>query len=257
MDMITIYDGDPVERDNGQWIQTNLSQYEELWSRFIGHDGKGKPVADIGDLGDLTPDDRERFYQAHYSLLVTLLLLQKGKDKLQGNMGQVTDSESYISLQGDLTCFMAHVGRVRDMFKKMDGALGLDDTIWRRFDLFYSERSAYLHGPISSQLIEDGMLKIPNFGNEGPDGSVWTDESRWSDSNFLTFKFAEDFASDTLTSLLALCQGALADCLDRIKVLMKRNPPKLPAPATSSGSISLSATNTLSASFSATNQKTG
>lgn len=227
---ITLEDGDDIERDNADWIRQNMPEYEELWSRFIGHDGKGSPPKDIGDLGKITSQNRERFYQAHYSLLATMLALEESKTKLQENCGEVRDSKAYLAVQKEITCFMAHVGRVRDMFKKMDSALGLKGDVWKRFDDYYNQRSAFLHGPIPSQEIEDGLLKVPGFGNSSTGELKWTDESRWSERGGFAFKFAAQFTEDVMNDLLKLNKGALSDCLDKIKELAGRPLPKMPAP---------------------------
>ena len=36
--------GDAIERNNIDWIRQNIPLYEEIWSIYIGHNGKGVPL---------------------------------------------------------------------------------------------------------------------------------------------------------------------------------------------------------------------
>jgi hypothetical protein len=131
----------------------------------------------------------------------------------------VQDVEAYLKTTRDTLSFVAHLGRLRDMFKKMDGALTLGDSLWKQFNDFYSSRNSYLHGPIPAHKFVDGLIKIPTPAGRVAVGSKWTDESRWTDSNRFSFEFVSDFFRHTTKEAIELTRSGISQCLTRLKEL--------------------------------------
>ena len=210
--------GDAVEMTNTEWIRANVPEYEHLWSRFIGHDGTGRALP-LDGLTCLSSEDRERFFQAHYSVLLCLLALRDLANEYQRSLGLVQNVEAYLKATRDTLSFVAHLGRLRDLFKKMDGALKLRDSLWRQFDDFYSRRNSYLHGPTPAHRFVDGLIKIPIPSGRDAADSKWTDESRWTNARTFTYQFVSDFFQNTTIEAIGLTRSGISQCITRLNEL--------------------------------------
>jgi hypothetical protein len=217
--------GDDIERSEVNWIRTHLPEYEHIWSMYIGHDGHGSPLKIVGFAKPSPQDmDREAFYQAHYTLFVSLITLRDIIAAIDGQQAYVPDSHAYLMIQRELISFLANVGRARDMFKKMDTALGLKGTVWSQFQDLYQNRCSFLHGTLPSQQIDGGILKIPDLAGTNKTPEKWNDESRWSDSSKLKFDVAPAQLNAIYRDLLSLSRSGLSVSLTRIKeILAKHN----------------------------------
>jgi hypothetical protein len=216
--------GDDIERSEVDWIRINLPEYEHIWSAYIGHDGRGSPLKIVG-FATLSPEemDREAFYQAHYTLLVSLITLRDIIATIDGQQAYVPDPRAYLMIQRELVGFLANVGRARDMFKKMDTALGLTGAVWQKFQDLYQNRCSFLHGTLPSQQLDDGILKLPDLAGTNKTPDKWHDESRWSDAGKLKFDVAPVQLTAIYTDLLALSRSGLSTFLTRIKEIMADN----------------------------------
>jgi hypothetical protein len=115
---------------------------------------------------------------------------------------------------------MASVGQARDMFKKMDGALGLKGTVWRQFQDLYQNRCSLLHGTIPAQTITDGLLNIPELAGNEKTADKWHDESRWSDAGAMKFEVAPARLKDVFDELLTKTRAGLGECHKKIKEIL-------------------------------------
>jgi len=213
---ITLEHGDALEQANIQWIRETIPEYEMIWSRFIGHDGTGKPCS-LEVCSPISQSDRERFYQAHYTMLYALVILRDECQKYQKTCGYVSDLAGFLSANKDLHCFMAHVGKIRDMFIKMAGAISAPHESASRFSDFYAQRNAVLHGSNMPFAVEEGCIMIPLPAEKLADGATWTDESKWSSAEVFEYAFVTDFMRDTLTELISMIRGSLSLFLSRLQ----------------------------------------
>lgn len=235
--------GDGIEKLALEWIRGNLPEYEVIWSLFIGHNGRGSPLTIVGYARDSQEErDREAFYQAHYTLLQCLYQLQGIVAHIDKQQAYIPDPRAYLAIQRELTCFLANVGRARDMIKKMDTALGLKGEIWPRFQNLYQNRCSFLHGTIPAQRLDGGILEIPDLAGTEKSPSKWNDESRWSDAAQLRYDVAPAQLQAILGELIALSRGALSRFITRIKEILdsraahiESDPPEL-KPITAGGS---------------------
>lgn len=213
--------GDPIEKENRSWIVNHLKTYEDIWSVFVGHDGRGRPLKIIGWPPALDPR-RESFYQAHYTLLLRLLQLKEILSDIDSKQAFVPDHRAYMAIQTQLVAFLGCVGQTRDMFKKMDTALGMGGGLWKRFDDLYQNRCSFLHGTLPAQKIDDGILLLPDLAGIQKGSDKWNDESRWSDAAQINFEVAPESLRRIYDELLAMSRGALSECLTKIKMLLSQ-----------------------------------
>ena len=211
--------GDDIEKINLSWIRENLRIYESIWAAFIGHNGDGQPLRVIGFPLALERD-RESFYQAHYTLLHCLIHARDSLKQIDDLQAFAPDPAAYLSIQREIDSFLTYVGRARDMFKKMDAARGLKDTVWKRFQDLYQKRCSVLHSSIPAQRLDDGIVHLPDLAGTEKSSKVWHDESRWSDSGELRFNVAPHVLREIYEELLSLSRGALSECLAQIKTLL-------------------------------------
>ena len=208
--------GDGIEALQRDWIIANVPEYEILWSRFIGHDGNGHPLG--VELTSITQENRVRFYQSHYSAIISLLALKDIAEVYQQSLGQILNIKDYTKANLDLIAFEASAGRLRDLFHKMDNILGLGGAVSNSFDDLYSQRNAVLHGSVPAPQFEAGFLKIPvPVAREA--GCGFADEGLWENAPNYEYKFLSDFFRDKVTEVIAKFRGALSRFLDRIKEL--------------------------------------
>jgi len=211
--------GDSIERENVNWIRENIPVYEDIWSIYIGHDQNCRPLK-ILNLPPNMESDRERFYTSHYTLLICLLKMRASLEHIDNQQAYVPDPRAYIAIQNEITAFMASVGQARDMFKKMDGALGLKGTVWRQFQDLYQNRCSLLHGTIPAQTITDGMLNIPELAGNEKTADKWHDESRWSDAGAMKFEVAPARLKDVLMNCSPKRGAGLGECHKKIKEIL-------------------------------------
>lgn len=221
--------GDNIERDNLDWIRTHIPEYEYIWAIFIGHDGHGKPL-NVRGLSGKEELSRESFYQAHYTVLVSLLQLDKILKGIDCQQAGVQDSNAYLEIQTQLTAFLALVGRVRDMFKKMDNALGMGGAVYQGFQDLYQNRCSFLHGSLPAHRLDDGILQIPKLAGVEKSPIEWNDESLWSQSSHMSFDVAPEQLQQIFKELISLTRGGLSKFLEAIREMLNARDARIEIP---------------------------
>ena len=215
----TLEQGDLIERENASWIRDNMPVYEKIWQRYLGNDGRGQPVK-VQGLESSVQVRREKFYQAHYSMMVALLQLRDIRDEFQVSLGQVNQANfvaEYMRVSRDVTAFMCFIGCVRDMMVRIDSSLQLHGDVATRFQSFYEQRNNYLHSAILSHRIDDdGLLSMAVPAGNTESNSDWYSKSLWSESDFKRFVPIPDFTQETLQKLLTEVNIALNQCLEAL-----------------------------------------
>lgn len=188
--------GDAFERAQADWIRQQLPAYESLWSAFIGHGGDGWPLAMAG----LNPDEakrRQKLYQAHYTAAVGCFQIDEALKELNAKLGEVKDVMAFLNENRHLHSLMGWMGQVRDMFKQMDEALGLQGTVLGPLQDFYALRSHVMHGPRMPVRIVDGFIKVPRVAKQNKTAKEWDDKSYWEDFQDAEFVYIIDFCTQT------------------------------------------------------------
>ena len=131
--------------------------------------------------------------------------------------------DAYLSIHMKLTAFLAYIGQARDMFKKMDSALGLKGEVWRQFQDLYQKRCSFLHGTLPAHQREDGIRMIPELGGSEKTKGQWHDESLWSQANEMDFEVVPTHLQRTFDELIQLTQGGLSRILTQIKSILSQH----------------------------------
>lgn len=188
--------GDAFEKAQASWLRLELPHYEPLWASFIGHDNNGKPLP-IQKLSTDKERSRKKLYQAHYSAALGCFQIEETMKEIDAKLGEVKDVYSLMREQRHLNSLMSFIGQVRDMYKQMDEALGMNGEALAPLQDFYALRSHVMHGPIIPFRIIEGLIKIPPVAKQNKTEQEWDDKSYWDDFNDADFVFLDDFCTQT------------------------------------------------------------
>jgi hypothetical protein len=192
---VKLEQGDAFECNNAEWIRQNLPHYEQVWSAFIGHNGRGWPCPMPG-LDIKAETDRKKFYQAHYSIACKMHAICASCHRNDKTLGHVTDQTSFDAEMNHLYILMAHIGNVRDMFKVIDEALSANGALLNPLQTFFAQRSHVLHGPRLPVRMSDGFIMIPRIGGINKLPGEWDDKSTWDSIPEGDFVFLRDYAAE-------------------------------------------------------------
>jgi len=215
---MTLDGGDLLESSNAAFIRERLPAYEQIWSRYIGHDGKGKLI----NLPHLTPDqsnERIVFAERHYTVLESIICM---KELLQENY-IVNDISTYLNVLNKFICFYAHAGRIRDNMEKLiTKTFGTDKSnlMMQRLEDIYQQRNNALHGKKVPIRIIDTMLIMPFLKGNEEAGNNWHSDLTWAELKNLD----ENFLNDTLKTLFELVgievNSLLSNLIEPIKAIV-------------------------------------
>jgi hypothetical protein len=192
--------GDAFEAEQRDWIRKNFLLYETVWSEFIGHDGHGHPLP-LPGLSVKQESDRRKFYQAHYSMVLSCFQIDATCREIDSMGDTAKDVTRYLREIEFLNSFVNHVGRVYDMVKDMAEALAGHDPIRAPFHRFFGFRSHALHAArIPLRRDEYGLL-IPKISwSEKQDGE-WNDASLWEAVDWTKACYMTDLCRDVRADL--------------------------------------------------------
>jgi hypothetical protein len=211
--------GDAIERQQVHWIRSAIPLYEEIWGRYIGNDGENRAL-ELENIDHSFVNERDRFNQCHYSVLISLLILREESERYQHSCGLATSVETYLDVIRDLTSFMAQVGRLRDLFEAISNSLKMGISAWAPFDDLYKARSAVIHGSMVPIQVDGGFVSVPRFETSSHQNSVWSSKAVWADCELSRFTMLSDFMSATFDSACRLTTASFSDVLKRLKQLM-------------------------------------
>lgn len=207
MQFMKLEDGDSFESNKAEWIRTHLPTYEQIWSDYIGHDGRGKPLQFVG-LAEERNSRRIRFAQAHYSFAVTAYQFWKACQRIESSDERIETIDAVLDHSDRLLALMALAGHVRDMFLAMDTALKMNGTGSNDLQEFYVQRSNVLHGPRLPMVVEDGVfLKIPVIASEDRRPNEWDSKAQWEQVDPTRMIYLVDFCRELREELFArICE---------------------------------------------------
>jgi len=207
MDPQKLETGDLFERDQRGWIRSNLSEYENIWSTFIGHDGRGAAFPITSDNQSLQ-ERHSRFCQHHYSMALFAYLLDRHTKESVRLMQQDADSsagltaERYLRDTQNLTTFVALLGQVCDMVESMAAKSALhENSIAKTIQDFMKQRNNAIHGariPMAWDYVGVSIARIAQQGN----ASGWHKEALWSDMERKDFVYLHEWMEETNRGLL-------------------------------------------------------
>lgn len=211
-------DGDPFEQKYASWIREHLPYYEQIWAAFIGNDGSGTPCPMLG-LDSEKEISRQRFCQAHYSFVAMLRIAWDKANLFDEEKSEYTVETMEIAIER-FFFMMASVGYVRDMFEKIEYALGIkqESTLSLPLDNLYKQRSNIIHGPRLCGRFEGGLFKIPKLAGATPTEEEWSDKMIWPDASELKHYPIHEVARDLVNDLMAAvkqCHAKVFNAADR------------------------------------------
>jgi hypothetical protein len=195
--------GDVFEMEHAEWIRQKLPFYEDVWSAFIGHNGKGQ-MLEMPGLTEGQEEKRKVFGQAHYSLVVSLFQVERLVLRTRNEFNPVKSLEQFLNEYECLFLFVAYVGHIRDMFKTIDVVLGSEHH--GALQDFYAQRSHVLHSPRLPVSFDDISWLMPKIAKQNEQAGEWHCKAAWDSVTFKNGKYSNDFICEAFDELLALIQ---------------------------------------------------
>lgn len=216
--------GDWLEKSASNLIKENLPAYEEIWKRFIGHDGKGKMVRMLNISPEL---DKARvdFAEHHYTILESLFLMSHIQ-KLE-ELNTVKSFEDYTRVLNHLMVYQAYAGRIRDNIKDCFIALNLPDQAndaCYRLEEFYSHRHAFVHGKkLPFRIDEANVFHIAKPKSKSTDTLGAGKGFIWEEIGKDEMKAADEYMEESMNALKTLVNSLLEILLQQIKDIIQKN----------------------------------
>lgn len=216
--------GDYLERLEFNFIRTHLNAYEEIWKRFIGHDGKGKmPELDIpADLKKLRTDFGEHMYTCLESVVCMRFIVEDVSNLKIEKYGD------YVNFLNSLMCFQSHAGRVRDNAKKLTelviGSKKEQDKINRILEEYYKQRNNVLHArKIPFAIYEKSVLIPIPQGTDTSDLKKWSSDMSWDDiTSKSDIEFLPDYLKMSLDGIIMHLNQLLSNLIHPVKDIVDK-----------------------------------
>lgn len=155
--------GDFLEREKCQFIRENISNYEFLWAKYIGHDLKGSICP--CNLSPKQNDLRKYISQLYYSIIRNLCILHSYKKKICNFTYEEDSADNHIELSGLISSFISCWGRIRDKESKvLENVFDkrITNTLQEKTETYYKGiRNFEQHSSDISITIEYGEIIIP------------------------------------------------------------------------------------------------
>ncbi len=201
--MLKLEQGDLFERSKADWLRKRFPGngrfgYESVWAQFIGNDGNNQLIR----LHGLDADEerrRQAFAEAHYSMALFAYLFEETASDLSKLCEPVEGIDSYITIIGQFSSMIAHLGQVCDMVGKVGIHLKAGDSIHTHIESLQTLRSQAIHS-VKIPMHQDYMgLRIPIICDQkDPTEDTWSGKSKWEDVNLLrSSQYLADFAKET------------------------------------------------------------
>jgi len=211
--------GDILEQHYYSIIEQHIPAYEEIWTRYIGNNGKAKLIH-IDNLSAEESKKRILFSQYHYSAFESIVCIQELINDVDNI--ELRDIKNYVRLNNYFLSFQAHAGRIRDCVKKMGECFDVND-LYMILDDFYQQRNEILHGSKIPFLIVDGFYAIPLIKGSDEDAEKWHDKMGWDDiqNKDQNYKFINDHMTESYREILKLLNRCLYHLLPYIKQIVE------------------------------------
>ncbi len=211
--------GDLLEMHECEFIETELPSYEEIWKRFIGHQGNGI----MAEMTWISPDldiKRVKFAQHHYTILESLVLMrQVVVDPLLSK--PINTMEEYYAILNLIMAFQAHAGRVRDNIEKCYCAIGRCDE-WAemrsKLDVFWETRHIFIHGcKVPFMLDEDKLFRSAETNTSSRKWYGYRIDASWRSITKEEMALVYDLFNCSLQELIVVVNELLFDLLKYVK----------------------------------------
>lgn len=183
--------GDPIERQNADYILTSFPAYDSVWSKYIGNDGESNPIK-----FNLESEEeflkRKLFGQKNYTVFISVLSLKRICSNFPNiKWDELGQTDSVLCLIDNVIIFFAHIGRIRDSLKNMLEYKKLStDRITNDFDSLWRSRCIALHDAQFPFYFFEGLPTIPEF-QEPASKISWADGQYYKDMDKDSFEFVD------------------------------------------------------------------
>lgn len=217
--------GDYLEQIEFGFIRSRLNAYEEIWKRFIGHDGKGKmPVLQIPEqISKLRIDAGE----CMYTCLESIVCMRFVVDEV--NRLQVEKYPDYIKFLNILMCFESHAGRVRDNAKNLVESVVRSKQKQKKIILiledYYKRRHNVLHGrKIPFDIFEKSILIPVPQGKDISDLKKWSSDMAWDKiSSKSDIQFLSDYLKNSFEGIVEHLNQVFYNVIEDVEVIVSEN----------------------------------
>lgn len=217
--------GDLLERKECYFIESHLPAYEEIWKRYIGHQGNGR-MAEMKNISEALNEQRAQFAQHHYTVLESLVLMREIVDDplLSSPVHSIIQYYKILNL---IMSFQAHAGRVRDNLKNCYDAMGMarpwDKAKEQLQDLWHS-RNIFIHGcKVPFMLDEDRLFKSADTSKSSTDTYGYKMDGLWKTKSVTEMTYLHDQLSQAYNELTYTTNNLLEQILSHIKSLISSN----------------------------------
>jgi len=216
--------GDWIEQQAASFITSSIPFYEDIWKRFIGHQGNGK-MADMVKIEEADDSIRRNFAQHHYTVLESLYFMKLiVADVSQTNA--VDSFESYRKTINQVMTFQAYSGRLRDNMGKCFLIMVNSDKaeeVHKRLDAFYHQRHVFIHGrKVPFTIDSDKLFQIPEIKKATIDPIGYGSDMLWEAAQGIKVLYLEDSLKNSLVELTSEVNNLLADLLGHVKQFMQK-----------------------------------
>lgn len=178
-------DGDLLESTYAEFIEERLPGYRLVWSEYIGNNGNSK-LPKLVDMDDTASNNRDFHSQYQYSCLESVICMKIIIEKFNalniGNLSNPHQQENYLDAVNLFVAFYAHIGRVRDLIKKI-GELWNQGSLFLPLNEYYKKRNNVLHESKLPGWLICGVLYILPPEGEKNDANKWGSNRKWNNAD--------------------------------------------------------------------------
>lgn len=217
--------GDLLESKFCDYIRSNIPAYEDIWGRYIGHDGYGKMIT-ISHLSNDGSSKRTNFAEFNYTVLESILCMKLISEKAL----LITDIDSYLETMNYFISFQSHAGRIRDNVK---GMLNLiipekSNELLQLLEDFYQQRNNILHGRKLPIRLEEGLILIPAIQGNEEHSNKWNSKMKWEEIVQTDLRFISDYLVETLQETCSKVNSIFYNLVEPIKKIIDTNKIEIP-----------------------------
>ena len=242
--------GDSLEVEAADFVHSHIPYYENIWAKFIGHQGNGQMPRVTGistEIGRL----RDDFAQNHYTVLESFYFMHKIA-LAEKEPRTINDFEEYRRLIDALTAYFAYCGKVIDCLYKCFAIMGFPknkpDPVNSTLKPFYEARHSFLHEKKTPlRFNESGHYKMPVMANIDKQ-NAWEGKLTWIESGNIEFNYIGEALYKMCEDMSTQVAALLANLYKWVDEFCEKNKIVLSEPPESTNQQQLSFHNTISGS---------
>lgn len=232
MNYTLLKNGDSLEKEAVKFVNVNLTNYELLWSIFIGNNGYNK-MATIPNISDDLNEDRMYFSQHHYTILESLYFMHKIQLEEENSNG-IFSIEDYRKITNNLISFFAYTGRIRDniyncfiLLKHTQEA----DNSRNQLTEFYHQRHIIIHGSKIPFTLDDlNLFGIPFLRKDKNSFMGFEQNQKWDEISNHSIELLSDYMKKFLNDFMPIINSLIGSMYGIVKNIMDKQNLKITPP---------------------------